>query len=73
MRPLFRRREFLIERDVERQHVHARLAEKSPVGAIGELRDQRFHLLRGNAAGLADARRLYLGIRRTDLRIETRG
>ena len=47
-----------VEREVELEHVHARLAEEAERAAVGVLVDEREHLVEREAARARDARRL---------------
>ena len=58
---LFGNREALIQRYIQQKHIHARLAEESPIRTLSELRDELLYFIRRNAARLCDARRLCIG------------
>ena len=63
----------LVQRQVQLQHVDARLAQKARGPAFGVLRDQLTDLVRGDAAGFRDARHLRFRRLRADVGIEAAG
>src|SRR5437016_4395347 len=52
---LFGNREALIQRYIQQKHIHARLAEESPIRTLSELRDELLYFIRRNAARVIDA------------------
>ena len=65
------RRLRLVEREVELEHVHGRLAEEAERTAVGVLVDQLEHLRPVEAPGPGDPIRLETGVLRRDVRVET--
>jgi hypothetical protein len=61
----------LIQGYIQQEHIDPRLAEEAQIRPIGSLGNQRFNLIWRNAASLGDPSELYLGISRTDVRVET--
>jgi hypothetical protein len=59
-----------VERQLQAQHVHARLAEDAEVGGVGVLLYEFAHLFDAQAAGLGDAVGLEAGVLGTDMRVE---
>src|SRR4051794_38555173 len=64
--------EFFIQRDIQLEHIHARLAEKSQIRLFGVLRDQLPNLFRRGPTGLSHPGSLNDRRIGTDMRIETR-
>src|SRR5262245_56098128 len=61
----------LVQRKIELQHVHARLAENAERAAERMLRNERAHLFDRNTTRFRDANGLKIGVARTDVRIQT--
>src|SRR5262249_33767758 len=59
-----------VEREIQRENVHARLAEKPELPPCGVLGDERTHFVGRESACLRDASDLVLRRRRADMRIE---
>ena len=60
----------LVERQVELEHVDARLAQQPEIRRFGVLRNQLIELIGGNATGFGHARRLRLRLRGADVGIQ---
>ena len=60
----------LVERQIERQHVHARLAEQAEEAALGVLADELAHAIFRHVARLRNTRHLEQRGLRRDVRIE---
>src|SRR5580658_1772313 len=65
-------RKSAVELEIQQQHVHARLAEKSKLAPLHTLGHEASQLVFGNAARLCHARHLKRGRRRSDVRIKSR-
>src|SRR6266478_4170648 len=61
-----------IERDVQFNHVHPRVTEKSPLSALGVLANKACDFLLRNLAFCRDAANLELGRRWRDIRVKSR-
>jgi hypothetical protein len=59
-----------VERDVEQEHVHPRVAQQAELAPLGVPAHQRAHLLRAHPPGPGHPRDLELGIGRGDVRVE---
>ena len=60
----------LVEREVQLEHVDARLAEEPEAAAVGVLVDETQHLVDVHAPGFGDTRSLQAGVGDRDVRVE---
>ena len=61
-----------VEREVELEDVHARLAEETERAVVGVIVDEVEHVLERKATGLGDSRSLQPGVLGRDVGVETR-
>ena len=59
-----------IQRHLQAQHGHARIAQQTQVGEVGVLLDERAHLSEAQAAGFGDTAGLEGDVLRADVRVE---
>ena len=61
----------LIKRDIQHRYVHPGFAEKAEIGSLGRLYDDLIDLIDRNVARSGHAFGLQIGVRGTDVRVQT--